>query len=237
MIIHEVGKYYNKDLYDVLSKTPDIINTINKLKTTKDPNQARVYINDLLGDEILNLRLTTKDKNSLKKLLQDNGINLNDYKSHTNTKKEFNDVIKSGDAKHLKNLQITYMNNARYDKDYVNLLLKADRLQTKVFGNRLDHNGKSRRYNEVMKQWEERKHRQQEQKDTKPKNKSFSTTKKIGIGAALGTGSYLVARKLTKLKGLENRYMRKLLLLPPNKRSFVQKMLDKIRALIRKYKH
>lgn len=242
MIIHEVGKYYDKESYD------EFINTLHnhykfkdlsdlKHQMSLDPSLKSKIKTDIISfisnNEIISV--TTKDRNASLKLAQDLGLDKEvlTKESPKYSRQEINDIIKRNDKEEVYKAFNTSLGNYLYDNSKQNLF-NARRLMN-THSRNVD--GKDHRKIAVMKQWKERKRRQQEQKDTKPKNKLLSNTKKIGIGAALGTGSYLAARKLAKLKGLENKYARKLLLLPPNKRNFVQKMLDKIRALIRKYKH
>lgn len=83
-----------------------------------------------------------------------------------------------------------------------------------------------------------------EQTVNKPEEKGFlnltdkdkSHLKSIGKVAAVGAGvgSYLLARKIASLKKVQNKYVRKMLLLPPAKRSLMQRAVDKIKILIQK---
>lgn len=243
MIIHEVGKYYDKTEYDnILSKLHHTFSfkDISDLKRQMDSNpNLKDNVKSNLTSSLINneiIYLNTKSRNSAIKLAQDLGLDkeiLNSKEKPAYSRKEIKEIIKRNDGKEI-NKALDVSRGTYLWSDSKQDFFNSRRLSNIHYRN-ID--GKDKRKEEVMKQWEERKRRRQEQKDTKPKNKSFSTTKKIGIGAAIGGSSYLIARKLAKLKGLENKYARKLLLLPPNKRNFVQKMLDKIRALIHKYKH
>ena len=238
MIIHEVGKYYDKESYNLLIK--DLLDNFNfkDISDLKHQMSLNPKLKDKIKTRVISLvsnneiiSTTTKDRNSTLKLAQDLGLDKEIFTKEppVHSKEEIKDIIKRNDSEELGKAYTTALGHYLYDNSKQNFF-NARRLANRYARN---INGKDVKKQHVMKQWEERKHRQQEQKDTKPKNKSFSTTKKIGIGAAIGTGSYLAARKLAKLKGLENKYMRKLLLLPPNKRSFVQKILDKIRKAIK----
>lgn len=63
---------------------------------------------------------------------------------------------------------------------------------------------------------------------------NISRIAKIGGGLAAAGGAYAAARKIASLKNLQNKWARKLLLLPPTKRSIVQRILDKIKQTIHK---
>ena len=68
-------------------------------------------------------------------------------------------------------------------------------------------------------------------------DKDKSHLKSIGKVAAVGAGvgsAYLLARKIASLKKVQNKYVRKMLLLPPAKRSLMQRAVDKIKVLIQK---
>lgn len=61
---------------------------------------------------------------------------------------------------------------------------------------------------------------------------SISRIAKIGGGLAAAGGAYAAARKIASLKNLQNKWARKLLLLPPAKRGMVQRIIDKIKQTI-----
>lgn len=63
---------------------------------------------------------------------------------------------------------------------------------------------------------------------------NISRIAKIGGGLAAAGGAYAAARKIASLKNLQNKWVRKLLLLPPAKRGIVQRILDKIKQTIHK---
>ena len=68
-------------------------------------------------------------------------------------------------------------------------------------------------------------------------DKDKSHLKTVGKVAAVGAGvgpAYLLARKIASLKKVQNKYVRKMLLLPPAKRSLMQRAVDKIKVLIQK---
>lgn len=243
MIIHEVGKYYDKKEYD------EILKGLNKTFSFKDISDLKRQIDSdsnlkdnvkmnltsyLTNNEMLHLN--TKSRNSAIKLAQDLGLDkemLNSKEEPAYSRKEIKEIIKRNDEKEIKKAMDrsrgTYLwSNSK--QDFFN-----SRRLTNIHTRNI--NGKDKRKEEVMKQWEDRKQRLKEKHAAQTAQKKTRLLKRAGIGTAIGGGTYLIARKLAKLKGLENKYARKLLLLPPNKRNFVQKMLDKIRALIRKYKH
>ena len=61
---------------------------------------------------------------------------------------------------------------------------------------------------------------------------NISRIAKIGGGLAAAGGAYAAARKIASLKNLQNKWARKLLLLPPAKRGMVQRIIDKIKQTI-----
>ena len=63
---------------------------------------------------------------------------------------------------------------------------------------------------------------------------NISRIAKIGGGLAAAGGAYAAARKIASLKNLQNKWARKLLLLPPAKRGIVHRILDKIKRTIQK---
>lgn len=63
---------------------------------------------------------------------------------------------------------------------------------------------------------------------------NISRIAKIGGGLAAAGGAYAAARKIASLKNLQNKWARKLLLLPPAKRGIVQRIIDKIKQTIAK---
>lgn len=63
---------------------------------------------------------------------------------------------------------------------------------------------------------------------------NISRIAKIGGGLAAAGGTYAAARKIASLKNLQNKWARKLLLLPPAKRGIVQRIIDKIKQTIAK---
>lgn len=248
MIIHEYTNYYDRDKLYVKKKNPSITD-FNSIKNAfyngseQDKEDIFYTIHSMINNGFI-ISPTRKQRNTLFQLVKEIGIkekdlyskfkgvtpfedeNLNskDYtKSIKNiiqnkNKDEIRDVLKS-------NLSHSFFNQAKERYDAIDKLTIAD--------NKLDDETKKFRKKNVMKEWEQRNQKWKEKHDKEKRRKMLVG----GIGlAGVGT-AYLAARKLAKLKGLENKYARKLLLLPPNKRNFVQKIVDKIRALIRKYKH
>ena len=61
---------------------------------------------------------------------------------------------------------------------------------------------------------------------------NISRIAKIGGGLAAAGGAYAAARKIASLKNLQNKWARKLLLLPPAKRGMIQRIIDKIKQTI-----
>ena len=61
---------------------------------------------------------------------------------------------------------------------------------------------------------------------------NISRIAKIGGGLAAAGGAYAAARKIASLKNLQNKWARKLLLLPPAKHGMIQRIIDKIKQTI-----
>lgn len=239
MIIHEVGKYYNKESYNEIIK--DLHDDFNfkdisdlKHQMALDPNlkdRVKTNIISLMSNNII-ISVDTKDRNTPLKLAQDLGLDKEIFTKDkpVHSKKEMKVIMKRNDPEELEKAYTTALGSYLYDnskQNFFNARILANRYARNI-------NGKDVRKETIMKQWEQRKQKWKEKHDKEKRRKMLVGG---GIGLAGAGTAYLAARKLAKLKGLENKYARKLLLLPPNKRSFVQKMLDKIRALIRKYKH
>ena len=64
-----------------------------------------------------------------------------------------------------------------------------------------------------------------------PDNTNYTLRKGLALGAG-AVGAYAIARKIASLKNVQNKYARKLLLLPPAKRGKLQRIIDKIKQLI-----
>lgn len=70
---------------------------------------------------------------------------------------------------------------------------------------------------------------------SQPKELKDNTNYTLRRGIALGAGAagvYAIARKIASLKNIQNKYVRKLLLLPPAKRGKLQRIIDKIKQVI-----
>ena len=184
-----------------------------------------------------------KQRNSLFQFVKELGINEKDFYDKYRPTNINNDNINLKDAiKQTKSViqsknKEKVRNALKQQLSYAFLNPSKERYQISdkltIADNKLDDRSRELRKKTVMKEWEQRNQKWKAKHDQERKRKMLVG----GIGLTGAGTAYIAARKLAKLKGLENKYARKLLLLPPNKRNFVQKMLDKIRALIRKYKH
>lgn len=82
--------------------------------------------------------------------------------------------------------------------------------------------------------------RSEEENFNRPTFKKLKTSyefdkKRLAIGAGAtgaAVGAYAIARKIASLKNIQNKYARKLLMLPPAKRGIVQRIIDKIKKMI-----
>ena len=64
-----------------------------------------------------------------------------------------------------------------------------------------------------------------------PDNTNYILRRGLALGAG-AAGAYAIARKIASLKNIQNKYVRKLLLLPPAKRGKLQRIIDKIKQVI-----
>ena len=258
MIIHEYTNYYDKDLTNDFKenlvkylKDNDKMN-INGFQDIKnllmhgsesDKKSIIQMAHAMINNGMNNHAGSRKQRNSLFQFVKELGINEKDFYDKYRPTNINNDNINLKDAiKQTKSViqsknKEKVRNALKQQLSYAFLNPSKERYQISdkltIADNKLDDRSRELRKKTVMKEWEQRNQKWKAKHDQERKRKMLVG----GIGLTGAGTAYIAARKLAKLKGLENKYARKLLLLPPNKRNFVQKMLDKIRALIRKYKH
>lgn len=257
MIIHEYTNYYDKDLTNDFKE-----NLLNHLRNDKmninnfqdiknlltygsesDKKSIKQMTHAMLTNGMINYAGSRKKRNSLFQFVKELGISEKDfYDKYRPTDRNDNDNLKDV-IKQTKNIiqseNKEKVHNAlkqQFSDVFFNPSKERYQITDKltIADNKLDAGSRELRKKTVMKEWEQRNQKWKAKHDQEKRRKMLM---RGGVGLASAGTAYIAARKLAKLKGLENKYARKLLLLPPNKRSFVQKMLDKIRVLIHKYKH